>query len=170
MCVFATTHWSLILAAQGESPAAREALAELCRLYWYPLYAYIRRRGRAADEAQDLTQEFFARLLERDDLAGLDPARGRFRAFLLTDHLRTYRRSLMRLALGSGRCAKAPGTGIISTHARQRAFAFGSTSILNEQKGGFSWGVARKGSPLCCNWKPAARPRERRLIASFEGC
>jgi RNA polymerase sigma-70 factor (ECF subfamily) len=81
--VFATTHWSLVLAAGGESPAAREALAELCRLYWYPLYAYIRRHGHDADEAQDLTQEFFALLLARDDLAGLDPARGRFRAFLL---------------------------------------------------------------------------------------
>jgi len=81
--VFATTHWSLVVAARGASPVAREALAELCRLYWYPLYAYVRRRGHSADEAQDLTQEFFARLLERDDLAGLDPARGRFRAFLL---------------------------------------------------------------------------------------
>jgi RNA polymerase sigma factor (sigma-70 family) len=81
--VFATTRWSLVLAARGEAPAAREALAELCRLYWYPLYAYVRRRGHATHEAQDLTQELFARLLERDDLAGLDPARGRFRAFLL---------------------------------------------------------------------------------------
>ncbi len=81
--MFATTHWSLVVAAQGASPAAREALAELCRLYWYPLYAYVRRRGHSDDEAQDLTQEFFARLLERNDLARLDPARGRFRAFLL---------------------------------------------------------------------------------------
>jgi RNA polymerase sigma-70 factor (ECF subfamily) len=81
--VFATTRWSLVVAAQGESPAAREALAELCRLYWYPLYAYVRRRGHGDDEAQDLTQEFFARLLERDDLAKLDQTRGRFRAFLL---------------------------------------------------------------------------------------
>jgi RNA polymerase sigma-70 factor (ECF subfamily) len=81
--VFATTRWSLIVAARGESPAAREALAELCQLYWYPLYAYIRRCAHAHDEAQDLTQEFFALLLERDDLARLDPNRGRFRAFLL---------------------------------------------------------------------------------------
>jgi RNA polymerase sigma-70 factor (ECF subfamily) len=81
--VFATTHWSLVLAARGQTPAAREALAELCRVYWFPLYAYIRRQGHAAHEAEDLTQELFAQLLQRDDLAGLDPSRGRFRAFLL---------------------------------------------------------------------------------------
>jgi RNA polymerase sigma factor (sigma-70 family) len=81
--VFVTTRWSLVVAARGQSPSAREALAELCRLYWYPLYAYIRRRGHAHDEAQDLTQEFFALLLQRDDLTKLDPARSRFRAFLL---------------------------------------------------------------------------------------
>jgi RNA polymerase sigma-70 factor (ECF subfamily) len=83
-CGFATTHWSLIVAArEPSSPAARQALALLCEAYWYPLYAYIRRRGHAADEAQDLTQEFFARLLERDLLGAADPADGRFRAFLL---------------------------------------------------------------------------------------
>jgi RNA polymerase sigma-70 factor (ECF subfamily) len=81
--VFATTRWSLIVAARGKSPDAREALAELCRLYWYPLYAYIRRCGHDPNEAEDLTQEFFAKLLERDDLAELDPDRGRFRSFLL---------------------------------------------------------------------------------------
>src|SRR5436189_3999918 len=81
---FATTHWTVIAAARnGDAAAAREALAELCRTYWYPLYAYIRRRGHSADEAQDLTQELFARLLESEALAGVDRARGRFRAFLL---------------------------------------------------------------------------------------
>jgi RNA polymerase sigma-70 factor (ECF subfamily) len=81
---FATTHWSLILAARdGDAPAARLALARLCEAYWYPLYAYVRRRGHGADDAQDLTQDFFARLLARDFLGSLDPARGRFRAFLL---------------------------------------------------------------------------------------
>jgi RNA polymerase sigma-70 factor (ECF subfamily) len=83
-CGFATTHWSLIVAArEPSSPAARQALARLCEAYWYPLYAYIRRHGHPADEAQDLTQEFFTRLLERDLLGSADPARGRFRAFLL---------------------------------------------------------------------------------------
>ena len=81
--MFVTTRWSLIVAARGDSPPAREALSELCRAYWYPLYAYIRRKGHTHAEAEDLTQEFLARLLERDDLAGVDPARGRFRSFLL---------------------------------------------------------------------------------------
>ena len=83
-CGFAPTRWSLIVAARdGPSPEARQALSQLCEVYWYPLYAYIRRHGRTADQAQDLTQEFFARLLERDFLGAADPERGRFRAFLL---------------------------------------------------------------------------------------
>jgi RNA polymerase sigma-70 factor (ECF subfamily) len=82
---FATTHWSLVLAARDRAePGADEALAGLCSLYWYPLYAYVRRRGHGADEAHDLTQEFFARLLEKDFLAGVDRGKGKFRAFLLT--------------------------------------------------------------------------------------
>jgi RNA polymerase sigma-70 factor (ECF subfamily) len=82
--MFATTRWSLVRAAdEGDSPSARRALAELCGLYWYPLYAFIRRRGHGHDQAQDLTQEFFARLLQRQDFAAADPAHGRFRSFLL---------------------------------------------------------------------------------------
>src|SRR5215831_12822098 len=82
---FASTHWSLVVAAgQRELPESREALATLCRLYWYPLYAYARRRLPQAQDAQDLTQEFFARLLEKDYLRQADRQRGRFRAFLLT--------------------------------------------------------------------------------------
>jgi RNA polymerase sigma-70 factor (ECF subfamily) len=81
---FATTRWSLVLAARGRAaPGARDALASLCALYWYPLYAYVRRRGHGADEAHDLTQEFFARLLEKDFLAGVDRGKGKFRSFLL---------------------------------------------------------------------------------------
>ncbi len=78
---FATTHWSLVLAARD--PAAPQALAELCRAYWYPLYAYVRRRGHDADQAQDLTQEFFAQLLARDFLETVSPQKGKFRSFLL---------------------------------------------------------------------------------------
>jgi RNA polymerase sigma-70 factor (ECF subfamily) len=82
--MFATTRWSLVIAAQDRSqPEAGQALAELCRLYWYPLYGYIRSRGHGHDEAQDLTQEFFARLLEKDGLAAVDQNKGRFRSFLL---------------------------------------------------------------------------------------
>ena len=83
---FATTRWSMVLAAAGGVPGeqADRALAELCAGYWYPLYAYVRRRGYDAEDARDLTQAFFARLLERRGLASADPARGRFRSFLLT--------------------------------------------------------------------------------------
>jgi RNA polymerase sigma factor (sigma-70 family) len=82
---FATTHWSVVVAARHENPqTAREALAQLCEAYWYPLYAYIRRRTNSVQDAQDLTQEFFARLFEQRLYATADPERGRFRAFLLT--------------------------------------------------------------------------------------
>jgi RNA polymerase sigma-70 factor (ECF subfamily) len=81
---FATTHWSLIVAARdGDAPQAEQALAALCRAYWYPLYAYIRHQGHPADQAQDLTQEFFARFLEKDFLGVVDPGKGTFRSFLL---------------------------------------------------------------------------------------
>ncbi len=83
--VFATTRWTLVLAAGDDvSPQGREALEQLCRSYWFPLYAYVRRRGNDADAAQDLVQGFFARLLERNDLAGLTRDGGKFRSFLLT--------------------------------------------------------------------------------------
>lgn len=82
---FATTRWSVVLVAgHKSSPDADAALAKLCETYWFPLYAYVRRRGHSVNEAQDLTQEFFARLIEKDYVASADPERGRFRAFLLT--------------------------------------------------------------------------------------
>jgi RNA polymerase sigma-70 factor (ECF subfamily) len=81
---FATTHWNVVLAAkQSEQPARAAALETLCATYWPPLYAYIRRDGRDAMEAQDLTQEFFARLLARDYLQHLHHQEGKFRSFLL---------------------------------------------------------------------------------------
>lgn len=82
---FTTTRWSLVLAAgKGASTDAQAALAALCQTYWYPLYAYVRRQGHQPDDAQDLTQEFFARLLEKHYPRAADPERGRFRSFLLT--------------------------------------------------------------------------------------
>src|SRR6266480_1023821 len=82
---FQTTHWSVVLeAGQNDSPRRAEALEKLCQAYWYPLYAYVRQRGHGPEDAQDLTQEFLARLLEKNWLADLDPHTGRFRSFLLT--------------------------------------------------------------------------------------
>ncbi|MGP8198454.1 MAG: RNA polymerase sigma factor [Limisphaerales bacterium] len=82
---FAITRWSVVLAAgRSETTNAHAALEELCRVYWYPLYAYVRRRGHSPEDAQDLTQEFFARLLEHKWVARADRQRGRFRSFLLS--------------------------------------------------------------------------------------
>ena len=82
---FPTTQWSrVITASTRDAPEAREALSGLCRAYWYPIYAYIRHRRYTAEQARDLTQDFFAYVLERDLFAKADPARGRFRAFLRT--------------------------------------------------------------------------------------
>jgi RNA polymerase sigma factor (sigma-70 family) len=82
---FPTTRWSLVVAAgEPQGKEARPALASLCENYWYPLYAYLRRRGYPADQAQDLTQEFFTRVLEGRYLDRADPEKGRFRSFLLT--------------------------------------------------------------------------------------
>jgi len=79
---FRTTRWSVVRSAGRGDAAARVSLEELCRDYWYPLYAFARRSGRAREAAEDTIQSFFARLLERDDLATVDPERGRFRSFL----------------------------------------------------------------------------------------
>src|SRR2546422_7461349 len=82
---FATTHWSVVLTAgQCTSPQAAEALEKLCRTYWYPLYAYVRRQGHSPHDAQDLTQGFFARLLEKNWVGVADREKGRFRSFLLS--------------------------------------------------------------------------------------
>ena len=81
---FLTTRWSLVLeAGKPADESSRRALSELCGTYWYPLYAFVRRRGYRREDAQDLTQAFFARLLEKQVVVAADPARGRFRSFLL---------------------------------------------------------------------------------------
>ena len=82
--VFVTTHWSVVLTAgRSDTTRARAALENLCQTYWHPLYAYVRRRGHSSEDAQDLTQAFFARLLERNAVAAVAPEKGRFRSFLL---------------------------------------------------------------------------------------
>jgi DNA-directed RNA polymerase specialized sigma24 family protein len=80
---FATTHWSVVLEAQGESPAAQEALEKLCRTYWRPIFAFLRRQGLPPAEAEDITQGFFAQLLERGSLNAVRKEKGRLRSFLL---------------------------------------------------------------------------------------
>ncbi|HZM03545.1 MAG TPA: sigma-70 family RNA polymerase sigma factor [Candidatus Saccharimonadales bacterium] len=82
--IFATTRWTVVLAAgRRDAPQADVALEELCRTYWYPLYAYVRRQGHSREDAEDLTQAFFARLLDKNFLEGISSDKGKFRAFLL---------------------------------------------------------------------------------------
>lgn len=83
--VFSTTHWSIVTAAgEGKSKRARSALETLCRTYWYPIYAYVRRKGYRPEEAQDLTQEFFAQLIAHERVRLADRTKGKFRGFLLS--------------------------------------------------------------------------------------
>ena len=82
---FQTTHWSVVLAARDqEASIGRDALAQLCSAYWYPLYAFVRSRGNSPADSEDLTQEFFRRFLEKNSLLSVAPAAGKFRTFLLT--------------------------------------------------------------------------------------
>jgi RNA polymerase sigma factor (sigma-70 family) len=108
---FATTHWSVVLAAKEEdTPHAAEALEKLCRTYWYPLYAFVRRLGRSPEDAQDLTQGFFAHLLHKDFLRGVGPEKGRFRSFLLAclKHFLTDEREKARTVKRGGNCPEIP--------------------------------------------------------------
>jgi RNA polymerase sigma factor (sigma-70 family) len=81
---FTTTHWSVVLQAQSESPAAQQAIEKLCRTYWRPVYGFVRRQGARTEDAEDLTQGFFALLLERKDLNTVRKEKGRLRSYLLT--------------------------------------------------------------------------------------
>jgi RNA polymerase sigma factor (sigma-70 family) len=103
---FTTTHWSVVLEAQGKSPAAEEALEKLCRMYWWPLYGFARRNGFGPEEAQDLTQGFFALLLERRDLDVVRREKGRLRSYLLVslkNFLAKARRRELAVKRGEGR-------------------------------------------------------------------
>ena len=104
--VFVTTHWSVVLAAQGRSPAAQAALDTLCRNYWRPLFWFVRRQGAGPEEAQDLTQSFFALLLERRDLDAVRQEKGRLRSYLLValkHFLANERHRVMAIKRGEGR-------------------------------------------------------------------
>jgi RNA polymerase sigma-70 factor (ECF subfamily) len=102
---FATTHWSMVIAAQGESPAADAALEKLCRTYWWPIYSFIRRQGAGPEEGKDLTQSFFALLFERRDLEAVRREKGRLRSFFfasLKNFLAKERRYAAAVKRGEG--------------------------------------------------------------------
>jgi RNA polymerase sigma factor (sigma-70 family) len=109
--VFATTHWSVVLAAgQQNTLQSSAALEQLCRDYWYPVYVYVRRRGISHEDAQDLTQAFFAHLLRKDFLDGVGPEKGRFRSFLLAclKHFLADEWAKARTAKRGGNCPTLP--------------------------------------------------------------
>jgi RNA polymerase sigma factor (sigma-70 family) len=104
--MFTTTHWSVVLEAQGESPGAHEALENLCRTYWRPIYGFVRREGAKPEEAKDLTQGFFARILERKDFQSVRQEKGRLRSFLLASlkhFMANERRDAATMKRGGGR-------------------------------------------------------------------
>jgi len=140
---FTRTHWSIVLAAAADSsPSGCAALEKLCSAYWYPLYAYVRRNGRSPHDAQDLVQEFFARLLERKYLRQADQNRGRFRTFLLT--------SLKNLLINewkkSNREKRGGGQRIVSLDdtdaAETRFIAEGKSSRTPDCEYDRNWAVA----------------------------
>jgi RNA polymerase sigma factor (sigma-70 family) len=102
---FTTTHWSVVLEAQGDSPAAQEALEKLCRIYWRPVYTFVKRQGAGPETAEDLTQGFFMLLLERRDLDAVRKEKGRLRSYLLTSlkhFLASEQRRAMTVKRGKG--------------------------------------------------------------------
>ena len=153
---FATTRWTVVLAAgdrqDSRSQAAltrQAALSRLCETYWYPLYAYVRRRVNSADEARDLTQEFFTRFLEQDFAATADPARGRFRAYLLTccrhflskerDRARARKRGggqpplSLDFAAGESRYAAGPADTLTADQLYERQWAIDLLNLVMQQ-------------------------------------
>jgi RNA polymerase sigma factor (sigma-70 family) len=102
---FTTTHWTVVLAAQSDSPAAQEALEKLCRIYWRPIYGFVQRQGIAPEEAEDVTQAFFVDLLEHKSLTAVRKEKGRFRSYLLGAlkyFLADERRRAMAIKRGKG--------------------------------------------------------------------
>lgn len=127
---FATTRWSLVRAAGAAgSPEAGEALARLCALYWPPVFAFVRREGHSKEEAEDLTQGFFARLIEKGDLADADETRGRFRTFLLAAcrHFLSNARDFARAQRRGGGRVPIPIDVAAAEERYQRALGHGET-------------------------------------------
>lgn len=150
---FATTHWSVVLAAnEADLPHAVEALEKLCRTYWYPIYAYVRRAGCRSEDAQDLTQGFFARLLQRKDINTVEPHKGKFRTFLLV--------ALNHFLVDEARRAKSEkrggGKALLSLddeQAEDRYLLEAASELTQEKAFDQRWAVAVLD-------RAAARPRE----------
>jgi RNA polymerase sigma factor (sigma-70 family) len=130
---FATTHWSVVMeAGREESPKASQALEQLCRTYWYPLYAYVRRKGHDPDDAQDLTQEFFARLLRGNFLHTVEQRKGKFRSFLVA----SLENFLVKEWLRANRQKRGGGQPVLSLdeEGAENRYALEPASNLSPQK------------------------------------
>ena len=170
---FATTRWSMVLAAGAGSPErADQALAELCAGYWYPLYAYARRRGYDADDACYLTQAFFARLIEQQKLTAADPVRGRFRSFLLTS-MKNFLASEWRRQAAVKRGGGADVVSTDATDAENRYLVEPADNRTPEADYERRWALAliqraveECGTGMWTGARPSCSTRSRRTWAS----
>src|SRR5438093_2891048 len=139
---FNTTHWSVIqTAGQGPSAEADAALERLCRTYWWPLYAFVRRRGHEPHDAQDLTQEFFARLLAKDFLRAVDRSKGKFRSFLLAA-LEHFLANEWRRANAQKRGGNFTFSSLDDTSAEQQYLTVAGANLTPEQLFEQQWAMA----------------------------
>jgi RNA polymerase sigma factor (sigma-70 family) len=139
---FTTTHWSVVLnAAQEDTSESAAALESLCRAYWHPLYAYIRRRGHDPHAAQDLTQEFFSRLLGKSYLRSVDPRKGKFRSFLLAA-LEHFLANEWRNAHAQKRGGNTPIIPLVDGSAEEQYVQLSNPSLTPEQLFEREWAMA----------------------------
>jgi RNA polymerase sigma-70 factor (ECF subfamily) len=138
---FHTTRWSVITAAQGDTTSAAAAVGDLCQCYWFPLYAFVRRRGHAVHDAQDLTQAFFARFLEHRGFAAVDRANGRFRSFLLASlkHFLANEYDRQQAAKRGGGCTFVP---LNDPNAEARYHAHAAEQLTAERLFDREWALA----------------------------
>lgn len=165
---FVTTHWSVVLAAGDVSHSgAQAALATLCEAYWYPLYAFVRRSGYDSDRAQDVTQDYFADVLERQALRGLDPAKGRFRAFLLASlrHFLSHERDRTRAAKRGGGVTTL---SIDQDHAEQRFDLEAADTLTPEQIFERRWGLTVMERAMARLTALNDRPGRQRLFTALK--
>lgn len=144
---FAPTPWTVVLAARSDSATRRAALERLCTLYWAPVYHYIRRRGKSPHDAEDLTQGFFAHVLESTLLERSDPARGRFRGYLVSA-LKGYLADEHERASAQKRGATATHLAWDSAEAEQRLAALGDTTLDPATAYEKSWALTLLGRAL----------------------
>jgi len=182
---FVTTQWSVVLDAQGSSPAAQQALEQLCRIYWRPIYCFLRREGKTTEDAQDLTQSFFGQLLERGDFAAVRREKGKLRSYLLGSlkhFLANDRRRVMSQKRGEGRAlisfedlareegAEIEANGLTADRIFDRRWALTMLNrvfaqLINEHRNGSRPELAERLSELFAD--DADRPSQAEIAREF---